>query len=429
MSEKPKFRDRLSHAWNAFRKREPATVDTTQMRAFSSYYGGYTARPDRKQYTRGVDRSVVASVYTKIAMDVAALEVRHVRVNDESRYVEDISSGLNRCLTTEANIDQTGRALIQDIVESMFDEGEVAVVPVETTLNPETTGSYDITNLRVGQVINWYPQHVRVKLYNEKTGIKEEVVIAKKNVAIIVNPLYAVMNEPNSTVRRLIRKLNLLDAIDEQTGSGKLDIIIQLPYVVKSESRRAAAEQRSKDIEMQLSGSKYGIAYIDGTERITQLNRPAENNLLAQVEYLTRMVYSQLGMTESVFDGTADEPTMLNYYNRSVEPVIDAITDEMTRKFITKTGQTQLQRVKYFRNPFKLVPVEKLAEIADKFTRNEILSSNEIRGIIGYKPSDEPTADELRNKNLNVPKDQQTPEAVPENEEKGDEIKMEGDTK
>jgi hypothetical protein len=343
---------------------------------------------------------MVTSIYNKIAVDVAAIPIKHVRLDENERYIETIKSDLNETLTTSANVDQTGRALIQDAVISMFDEGCVAIVPVETTLDPEITGAYDIQSLRVGKITEWFPAHVRVQLYDERDGQKKEITVPKKMVAVVENPLYAIMNEPNSTLKRLIRKLNLLDAIDEQSGSGKLDLIIQLPYVIKSEARKKQAEERKKDIEDQLAGSKYGIAYTDATEKITQLNRPAENNLLKQIEYLVGMLYAQLGLTESIFNGTADEAEMLNYFNRTIEPILAAITEEMKRKFLTKTARTQNQSINYFRDPFRLTPIASLTEAADKFTRNEILSSNEFRAIIGYKPSKDPAADELRNKNI-----------------------------
>ena len=385
---------RLKHAWNAFMNRDPTEVD----------YGigpAYYYRPDRPRLTRGNERSIVTAVYNRIALDVSDIDIRHVRLDENGRYIEDIDSGLNNCLTVEANIDQTGKAFIQDVVMSMLDEGCVAIVPVDTTLNPKVTGSYDINSMRTGKIVQWYPQHVKVNLYNDKTGRKEEVTLPKSMVAIVENPLYAVMNEPNSTLQRLIRKLNLLDYVDEQTGAGKLDLIIQLPYVIKSNARRQQAEDRRADIERQLKDSKYGIAYTDGTERITQLNRPVENNLMKQIEYLTSMLYSQLGINQTVLDGTADEKTMLNYTNRSIGPIISAIVDEMKRKFLTKTARSQMQSIRYFKDPFKLVPVNEIAEISDKLTRNEIASSNEIRQIIGWKPSQDPAADELRNKNLN----------------------------
>lgn len=395
------IRERLQHAWNAFRSRDQANGSRNPEAGAS-----YSYRPDRVRLALGNERSIIASVYTRIAIDVSSVSVQHVRLDQNGRFLKKEDSALNDCLSIEANVDQTGRALLQDAVMSMFDEGVVAIVPTDTSINPAISGSYDILSLRTGKIVEWFPSFVRVRVYNEKTGQREELVLPKSTVAIIENPLYAVMNEPNSTLKRLIYKLNLLDSLDEQASSGKLDLIIQLPYVIKSEARREQAEQRRKDIEVQLSGSKYGIAYTDGTERITQLNRPAENNLMTQIEYLTSMLYGQLGLTESIFDGTADEKTMLNYYNRTVEPILAAITDEIKRKFLTKTARTQLQSIMYFRDPFKLVPVSELANIADKFTRNEVLSSNEIRGIIGYKPSDDPKADELRNKNLNTKEDQ-----------------------
>ena len=388
------FTDRLQHAWNAFLNRDP-TYEFRDHGMISTY------KPDRVRFTRGNERSIVTSVYNRIALDVSSIDINHAKLDENGRFKEVIQSGLNECLTLNANIDQTGKAFIQDVVMSMMDEGCVAIVPVDTTINPAVSGSFDVQSLRTGSIIEWRPEFVKVRLYNDRTGQKEDVLLPKKSVAIIENPLYAVINEPNSTMQRLIRKLNLLDVIDEQSGSGKLDLIIQLPYVIKSEARRQQAENRRKDIEMQLAGSKYGIAYTDGTEKITQLNRPAENNLMKQIEYLTSMLYSQLGITQSVLDGTADERTMLNYYNRTIEPIISAIIDEMKRKFLTKTARTQNQSIVYFRNPFKLVPINELAEISDKFTRNEIATSNEIRQIIGWKPSDDPGADELRNKNLN----------------------------
>ena len=394
------FGERLKHAWNVFLNRDPTEHQTIG--------SGYFYRPDRPRFSRGNERTIITSVYNRIALDAASITIRHVRLDDNHRFVSAVDSDFNECLNLEANIDQTGRAFMQDVVMSMLDEGSVAIVPVDTSFNPKITGSYDIQSMRVGQIIDWYPAHVRVRLYNEQTGEKQEVVVPKSTVAIIENPFYAVMNEPNSTMQRLIRKLGLLDAIDEQSSSGKLDLIIQLPYVIKTESRRRQAEARRKDIENQLSGSKYGIAYTDGTEHITQLNRGVENNLMSQIEYLTSMLYSQLGITQSILDGTADERTMLNYYNRTIEPIISAIVDEMKRKFLTKTARTQKQSILFFRDPFKLVPVDKMAEIADKFTRNEILSSNEVRQIIGMKPSDDPKADELRNKNLNPSSEEPT---------------------
>ena len=389
------FGSRLKHAWNAF-------AGNVQM-DYRNLGISYAYRADRPRLSRGNERSIITSVYNRIALDVASLKIQHVRLDESERFISVIQDGLNSCLTIEANIDQTSRAFIQDVVISMFDEGSVAIVPVDTTTDPTISGSYDIQTMRVGQILDWYPQYVRVRVYNERTGKKEEVVVPKSTVAIVENPLYAVINEPNSTMQRLIRKLNLLDVIDEQSGSGKLDLILQLPYVIKTEARRQQAENRRKDIESQLSGSKYGIAYTDGTERITQLNRPVNNNLMSQIEYLTSMLYSQLGITQSILDGTADEKTMLNYYNRTIEPIVSAIVDEMKRKFLTKTARSQLQSISFFRDPFKLVPVNDIAEIADKFTRNEIMTSNEIRQVVGMKPSEDPRADELRNKNLSEP--------------------------
>ena len=389
------IRDRLQHAWNAFVYNDNNYVDPQNLGGLSTF------KPDRVHFSRGVERSIVTSVYNRLALDVSSIAIKHVRLDENGRFKEEVDSGLQNCLNVEANIDQTGRAFLQDVVMSMLDEGCVAIVPVDTTIDPAKSGSYEINTMRTGKILEWYPAHVRVRVYNDRKGIHEEVVLPKSAVAIIENPLYAVINEPNSTMQRLIRKLNLLDVVDEQTSSGKLDLIIQLPYVIKSEARRKQAEERRKDIEMQLSGSKYGIAYTDGTERITQLNRPAENNLMKQVEYLTSMLYSQLGLTQSIMDGSADDKTMLNYYNRTVEPILAAITDEIKRKFLTKTARSQKQTVMYFRDPFKLTPVVDLAEIADKFTRNEIMTSNEIRQIVGMKPADDPSADELRNKNLN----------------------------
>lgn len=398
------FGSRLKHAWNAF-------TGNIQMN-YRDLGMGYSYRADRPRMSRGNERSIVTSVYNRIALDVAALNVQHVRLDENGRFLSVIDDGLNNCLTLEANIDQTARSFIQDVVVSMFDEGSVAIVPVDTTTDPNVSGSYDIQSLRVGQILDWYPQYIRARVYNEQTGRKEDIVVPKSAVAIIENPLYAVINEPNSTMQRLIRKLNLLDVIDEQSGSGKLDLIIQLPYVIKTEARRQQAENRRKDIENQLSGSKYGIAYTDGTEHITQLNRSVNNNLMSQIEYLTSMLYSQLGITQSILDGTADEKTMLNYNNRTIEPIISAIVDEMKRKFLTKTARSQYQSISFFRDPFKLVPVNDIAEIADKFTRNEIMTSNEIRQVVGMKPSEDPRADELRNKNLSAPSgsDQQSEE-------------------
>lgn len=393
------FSSRLKHAWNAFLNKDPTSF-------YRDIGIGHSYRPDRPRLTRGNERSIVTSVYNRIALDAAAINVQHVRLDENNRFLSVIESGLNGCLTVEANVDQTGRAFIQDAVMSMLDEGCVAIVPIDTTFNPEVTSSYDINSMRTGKILDWYPKHIRVRVYNEKTGLKEDIEVPKSMVAIVENPLYAVMNEPNSTMQRLIRKLNLLDVVDEQSSSGKLDLIIQLPYVIKTEARRQQAENRRKDIEDQLAGSKYGIAYTDGTERITQLNRSVENNLMKQIEYLTSMLYSQSGITQSILDGTADDKTMLNYYSRTIEPILSAIVDEMKRKFLTKTARSQLQSISFFRDPFKLVPVNDISEIADKFTRNEIMSSNEIRQIIGMKPSADPKADELRNKNLSKAKEE-----------------------
>ena len=402
---------RLMHAWNAFSNRE-AVYGYPQY----DFGMGYSIRPDRVRLTLGSERTIVSSIYNQIAIDVSAISVVHARMDQNGRFLESVSSGLNECLSISANVDQSGRNFLQEAVMSLFDEGAIAIVPVDTTINPQVSGGYDIRSLRTGKILDWFPDHIRVEVYNEKLGRKEEVTLPKSMVAIIENPLYLVMNEPNSTLKRLVNKINLLDSIDTQSGSGRLDLFIQLPYTIKSDARRAQAIQRTKDIELQLAGSKYGIAYVDGSEKITQLNRPAENKLLKQVEYLTGMLYNQLGLTESVFNGTADEKTMLNYYNRTVEPVLSAIVDEMRRKFLTKTARSLGQDIVFFRDPFRLVPVLELAEIADKFTRNEILSSNEVRAIIGYKPSNQPGADELRNKNLN----QSEVEAPPINTDNGE---------
>lgn len=401
---------RLKHAWNVFRSRDPTPH-------YSNYgYNSYSYRPDRVRFSRGNERTIVTSVYNRIALDVAAINIQHARLDNNGRFIEAIDSSLNNCLTLEANMDQTARGFIQDVVMSMLDEGCVAIVPVDTSLDPKVSNSYDILSMRTGKILEWYPAHVKVKVYNDRTGNKEDLILPKNKVGIIENPLYAVINEPNSTMQRLVRKLALLDSIDEQSGSGKLDLIIQLPYIIKTEARRQQAENRRKDIEMQLAGSKYGIAYTDGTERITQLNRPVDNNLMKQIEYLTSMLYSQLGITQSVMDGTADEKTMLNYYNRSIEPIVSAIVDELKRKFLTKTARSQLQTILFFRDPFKLVPVNDIAEIADKFTRNEILTSNEIRQIIGMKPSSDPKADQLVNSNIAASKQNSTsPPAVATN--------------
>ena len=399
------FIDRLQHGWNAFMSRAPT----------GSYYDigqSYLYRPDRVILTRGNERSIITSVYNRIALDVSAINIKHCRLDNNDRYMSVIDSGLNSCLNLEANIDQTGRAFIQDIVMSMLDEGCVAIVPVDTSIDPKVSSSYDILSMRTGKILDWYPEHVKVRLYNERTGNKEEIIVPKKTVAIIENPLYAVTNAPNSTMQRLIRKLSLLDVTDEKTASGKLDLIIQLPYVIKTEARRQQAETRRKDIEMQLAGSKYGIAYTDGTEKITQLNRSVENNLMSQIEYLTSMLYSQLGITQSILDGSADEKTMLNYHNRTIEPIVSAIVDEMKRKFLTKTARSQQQSILFFRDPFKLVPLNDIAEIGDKFTRNEIMTSNEIRQIIGMTPSNDPKADQLVNSNLNHPDEESMVPAV-----------------
>ena len=388
------FNSRLRKAWNAFMGRDP-------VKTFGDIGASYYSRPDRNRLTRGNERSIVTSVYNRIAVDVSSLDIMHIRTDEDGRFLEPMDSKLNQCLTIEANLDQTNRAFIQDAIMSMLDEGVVALVPVDTVGDPLVSGSYDIESIRTGKVIEWYPRHVKLSVYNDRNGKRENIIMPKSAVAIVENPLYSIINEPNSTMQRLIRKLNLLDAIDEQSGSGKLDLIIQLPYVIKTDARRQQADQRRKDIEMQLSGSKYGIAYTDGTEHITQLNRPVENNMMHQVEYLTSMLYSQLGMNQSVLDGTADEKTMLNYYNRTIEPFASALVDEMKRKFLTKTARSQFQTISYFRDPLKLVPVDKLADIADKMTRNEIMTSNEVRQKIGMRPSKDPAADELRNKNLN----------------------------
>ena len=396
---------RLKHAWNAF--------NGNLFTDYTNVGPGYASRPDRIHLTRGNEKSIITSVYNRIALDVAALNFQHVKLDENKRYSETMKSSLNTCLTLEANIDQTARAFFQDVVVSMLDEGCVAIVPVETNIDPRFSNSFEILSMRVGKIMDWYPQHIRVRLYNERTGYNEEITLPKKSVAIIENPFYSVVNESNSTMQRLIRKLNLLDVVDEQSSSGKLDLIIQLPYVIKTETRRKQAENRRKEIEKQLAGSKYGIAYTDGTERITQLNRSVTNNLMSQIEYLTSMLYSQLGITTTILDGTADEKTMLNYNNRTVEPIASAIVDEMKRKFLTKTARSQYQTISFFRDPFRLVPVNDIAEIADKFTRNEIMTSNEIRQVIGMMPSDDPSADELRNKNLSAPSGdkQPTPDA------------------
>lgn len=385
--------DRLKHAWNIFKNKDPTQVNW-------NIGPSYGYRPDRMRYTRGNERSIVTAVYNRIAMDVAAVNLKHIRLDENDRYKETIDSGLNNCLSVEANLDQTGRAFIQDLVASMLDEGCVAAVPTDADDEPEDSGNFKVYTLRTGKILEWYPRYVKVEVYNEQEGQRQQIIIPKSTVPLIENPMYSVMNEPNSIYQRLVRKLTLLDVVDEQTSSGKLDLIIQLPHIIKTEARREQAEKRRKDIEKQLSEGKYGIAYTDGTERITQLNRPVENNLMKQIEYLTSMFFSQLGITQSILDGTADEKTMLNYYNRTVEPILSAIADEMKRKFLTPTARSQKQTIAYFRDPFKLVPVNDIAEIADKFTRNEIMTSNEIRQVIGMKPSSDPNADVLRNKNL-----------------------------
>lgn len=410
--------NRLKHAWNAFRDEE----EDGRIRSYDNAvsYGG---RPDRARISITNERSIITSIYTRVSIDAAAVQIRHVRVDDEDRYLGEIDSGLNRCLNLQANIDQGPSAFRQDVFMSLLSEGVCAIVPVDTTLNPNLTGGYDIKTMRVGRIVAWMPDHVTVSLYNRKKGIREDVTVAKTYAAIVENPLYSVMNEPNSTLQRLIRKLNLLDYIDDQTGSGKLDLIIQLPYVIKTDVKREQAEQRRKDIEVQLKDSKYGIAYTDATEKITQLNRPAENNLLKQIEYLTEMLYGQLGLTESVMNGTADEKAMLNYNVRTVKPIVTAVVEAMHRTFLTNTARTQMQAIKFFNNPFELVPLEDMAEIADKFTRNEILTSNEVRQIIGFKPSKDPKADELRNSNM-----PQQEEADPDGVGDQDEDTQEGDS-
>lgn len=388
--------DALKHAWNVFTNQNAGLGP-----AYTGDYGAsYGVRPDRVRLHFSNERSIISSIYTRIAIDVSSIDMRHVRLDDQKRYLEDIDSGLNNCLTVEANIDQAATAFRRDIALTLCDHGVAALVPVDTSISPEKSGGFDILTLRCGEIVGWFPKHVRVSLYNEARGMREEITILKSACAIIENPLYSVMNEPNSTMKRLIRKLNLLDAVDDASASGKLDLIIQLPYVIKSEARRQQAEQRRKDIEFQLTGSKYGIAYTDGTERITQLNRPAENNMLAQIEYLTKMLYGQLGLTEEVMNGTADEKTMLNYRNRTLEPILTAITEAMIRSFLTKTARSQRQSIQFFQDPFRLVPMEQIAEIADKFTRNEIISSNEMRQFIHMAPSKEPKADQLINSNM-----------------------------
>ena len=391
--------DRFQRGWNAFVNNRDPTV------YYQEYGSGYSYRPDRPRFTRGNERTIATSVYNRISLDVSAINIYHCKLDDKNRFSSIVDSKLNNCLSLEANMDQTGRAFIQDLVMSMLNEGCVAAVPVDTSTDPTVTGSFDILSMRTGRIVEWYPSHVRVSVYNDRVGRREEITLPKSSVAIIENPLFAVINEPNSTMQRLVRKLALLDVIDEQSGSGKLDLIIQLPYVIKTDARRDQAEKRRKDIEMQLAGSKYGIAYTDGTEKITQLNRSVDNNLMHQIEYLTNMVYSQLGITQAIMDGTADEKAMLNYYDRTVAPILSAIVDEFNRKFLTKTARTQKQSIMYFRKPFQLTPIDKLAEAADKFTRNEIMTSNEFRQIIGLPPSEDPKADKLINSNLNHPEE------------------------
>ena len=391
-----KFTDRLKHAWNAFVFQEKHPNEMAAPGTGMSY----SSRPDRPRFRYSNQKTIVSAIYARIAIDFAAVPVHHCRLDDNRQYQADIPSALNDCLSVEANIDQGARQFRQDMAQTLFDEGAVAILPVDTTLNPLTTGGYDVNSMRVGKIVQWYPKHVRVRAYNDATGMQQEITVPKSMVAIVENPLYSVMNEPSSTLQRLLRKLNLLDAVDEQSASGNLDIIIQLPYIIKTEARRQEAEKRLKEIEFQLKGSQYGIAYTDGTEKITQLNRPAENNLMDQITYLTNMLYGQLGITDTVMNGTADEPTMLNYYNRTIEPILAAFTEAMIRSFLTKTARTQGQSIVYIRDPFKLVPVADLAEIADKFTRNEILSSNDMRAIIGFQPSSDPKANKLVNKNL-----------------------------
>lgn len=406
-----RLRNAVQHGYNAFRDQDPNSI-------YSSNLGSsYSTRPDRMRLRMGTERSIISSVYTRIGIDVAAILIQHVKLDQNGRFIQIVDSGLNNCLTVESNIDQTGRAFIQDVAMSMLDEGAVGIVAVDTTLNPSISNSWDVTTMRTAKIVEWYPYHVKLNLWNEKHGQKEDIILPKKDVVIIENPLYQIMNEPNSTLKRLIRKLNLLDVIDDQSGSGKLDILIQVPYTVKTDARKKQAAERRKEIEEQLTGSKYGIGYIDATEKVTQLNRPAENNLMTQIEFLTSTLYSQLGLALAIFDGTADETVMLNYHARTIEPILNAITDGMTRTFLTKTARTQGQAIVYFRDPFKLVPATALGSIADNFTRNAILTSNEFRQVIGYKPSDDPEADTLRNKNLNPPTGQPNASLMPVNKE------------
>lgn len=395
----PTFLERLQQGWNAFRGRDRPSSPM-------EYGAGYSYRPDRYRTRFSNERSIINAIVNRIAVDASSIEMVHARVNQNGRYEETIQSSLNNAMTIEANTDQTGRALFLDGIESMCDEGCVAVVPVDTSTNPET-GAYSIYTLRIGKIVQWYPQHVRIRLYNERTGRNEEITMEKSTVAIVENPLYAIMNEPNSIFQRLLRKMALLDAVDEQTSSGRMDLIVQLPYTVRSEAKQQYAEKRRAEIEQQLTGSKYGVAYIDATEHIVQLNRPVENNLMSQIEYLTNMMYSQLGITPEILNGTADEKTMLNYYNRIIEPILCAFSDEFKRKFLTKTARSQGQSILFIRDPFKLASINSIAEMSDKFTRNAILSSNEIRGILGFKPSDDPEANKLKNNNLNHPEGEQ----------------------
>lgn len=404
---------RFKHAWNAFMNRDPTK--------YMSLGIGNSYKPDRVRMSGGNERSIVTSIYNRIALDAAAISIQHVKLDKNGRFIDVVNSGLNYCLSLEANLDQTGRDFIHDAVMSMLDEGCVGLVPVDTSDDPDETGAYQIDTIRTAKILEWFPAHVRLRVYNERTGRKEDITVSKRSVALIENPMFAVINEPNSTMQRLIRKLRLLDAIDEHNGSEKLDLIIQLPYVVKSPARQEQAAQRQRDVEDQLKNSRYGVAYIDGTERVIQLNRAIENNLMGQIEYLTSMLYSQLGITDSIMNGTADEPTMLNYYNRTIEPILSALIDEMKRKFLTKTARSQGQSIQMYRDPFKLVPVNSMAEIADKFTRNEIMTSNEIRQVIGMKPSSDPRADELRNKNLSEPSES-GPESTEVKEDKEEEI-------
>ena len=403
------FTDRLQHAWNAFMNKDP-----------TSRYGNgpsYSVSPTRIRMTGGNERSIINSIYNRLALDTASIMIKHVKSDKNGKILEYVNSYLNECLNVSANIDQSHRSFIQDVVISMFDEGCVAIIPTETTLNPNVTLAYDITSMRTGKIVEWYPQKVKIRVYNENTGEKEDIILPKKMVGIIENPFYSVMNAPNSTLQRLIRKLVILDDIDEQSGSGKLDLIIQLPYTIRSEARKQQAEKRRKDIEMQLAGSKYGIAYVDSTEKVTQLNRSLENNLMKQIEYLTNLLFSQLGLTQSILDGTADEKTMVNYYNRTIEPIISAIVDEMNRKFLTKTARTQGHKIEFFRDPFKLLTAIEIAEIADKFIRGEIATSNEIRRLVGWLPSKESKADELRNTNLSEPTNKTTEKPIDEEKE------------